>query len=442
MNFRLCVVGHESSIQEIKDVIRAKFQNIDVHTVPFNSDDEAARAHVELEKALPHCHGTLYTRRDPWKIMSSRMEHRLPTRYVDIGASNLVHSLLEASYRLHVDILRPSVDSLGHDAVMNAYRSVGIPEEAVTAHLVQVDVGSEHFVHKVWEAHRTNYRNGLCAFCATNVRSVLDRLAEEGIPCVLLAPNTETYIYEIRRLMVSHGLRKIATNQMVMVALALYPRHDYSIGEQTVLQEVLDRNKAEEHIALFAQRVNGALISQIRATSYIICNSAELEELTEQYSRIDLLESIPMRTTYVLGMGIGYGENIKEAKTHAEIGLRQADATRGSQAYVVYSATNTVGPIEPNEMVAPSSELFEQRIVQAAEAAGLSITTVQRIDRFARQKRGKVVTSSALARELGVSHRTANRTVAKLEQCGYVAEVGRHVVDKRGRPSRMLKVLI
>ncbi|MDR2749695.1 MAG: hypothetical protein LBC41_03445, partial [Clostridiales bacterium] len=146
MNFKLAVVGHTSSIKEIEVIIGQKFQNVDVYTVEFNSDDETDEALVNLKKALAFCNAVLYTRRDPWQIMLSRIEHDVPVRYADIDGSNLIQCLLEASYHLKVDILRPSVDTLGYGAVMGAYRSVGIPESEVQAQLIQTEVNDLHFV--------------------------------------------------------------------------------------------------------------------------------------------------------------------------------------------------------------------------------------------------------------------------------------------------------
>jgi hypothetical protein len=439
MNFKLAVVGHKSSITEIETIVRQKFQNVDVFKVEFNSDDETDEALADLKKALPSCHAVLYTRRDPWQIMLSRIEHSIPVRYADIDGSNLIPCLLEASYHLKADILRPSVDTLGYGAVMGAYQSVGIPEDKVQAQLVQTDVNNFHFVQQTYEIHKKNFQSGLSSFCATNIRSVRDRLAIDGIPCVLLAPNMTTYLHEIRRLMLSHSLRQADSSQNVVAAILLQPRNDFF--QKTALQEVLDQNKAAECIALFAQRTNGALIA-LGATSYlIICNTADIEDMTERYTKIDLLWSIATSTSLVVAIGIGCGQSIKEAKTYAEIGAQRASTEHTSQAYVVYSPTNFAGPIQPNEINSQPGNVFDKRLVRVAEAVALSINTIYRIDSFARRRKEQVVTSFEIAQELGVSARTANRIVSKLEQHGFVTEVGTHVTGERGRPTRMLKVL-
>jgi len=441
VNFKLAVVGHCSSIREIEAIIGERFQNVDVFKVDFGSDLEADRAQLELERILPHCNAVLYTRIDPWKIMSSRLEHAVPVRYVDVDASNLVHSLLEACYHLHADILRPSIDSLSYNVVINAYNSVGIREASVSPQLVSADANDENFTSKVEQAHRFNYEIGLCSFCVTNVRSVHNNLVKGGIPSVLLAPSAQTYIYEIRRLIVSHSLMELDAHQIVMVAISLQPRNDFYLYQKTILQEVLDQNKAKEYIALFAQRAGGALITLSSTDYLIVCGNAELEELTEQYSNIDLLCSIPTHTCYGVAMGIGYDKTPKVAKAHAEVGLQRSLFGGGSQAHIVYTLDNVVGPIEPNEIMAIPGDVLEQRLERVAKAAGLSMNTIYRIDCFAQQKKGKIVTSIELAEELGVSVRTSNRIVSKLEQCSYVAEVGKHLAGKRGRPTRMLKVL-
>ena len=48
---------------------------------------------------------------------------------------------------------------------------------------------------------------------------------------------------------------------------------------------------------------------------------------------------------------------------------------------------------------------------------------------------------SITAEELHISFRTAARIVEKLEQNGYIVEVGRSVLNGRGRPTRVFQLL-
>ena len=441
MNFKLAVIGHASSVEEIENIVKQKFGNMDVYKIEFNNDEDVEIALKKLKKIINSCNGILYTRMEPYKLLSSRIEHNVTVRYVDIDNSNFIHSLLRASYHYGVDIRRVSVDTLDYDSIMRAYQSLEIPLESVHPQIVTVDTNSPHFVQKAREEHVKNYQSGLCEVCATNIRQVSNYLTENRVPCVLIAPSTETYIYEIRRILFSHRLRKLNENQIVCINLSANPRDEFYVYNKTLFQEVLDLNKIAERVAIFAQKIEGALITVSNVEFILMCNSSNLEMATENFARIDLLTDVYTNTAYVLSVGIGYGDTLKKAKANAGIGMHNAKMGGGNKAYVVYSPHEMLGPIEPNEASDLHPNIFENRLVKVAETTALSINTIYKIDGLVKQKNDRNFTSIELSEQLGVSVRTANRIIGKLEQFGYIVEVGKHVVRERGRPSRIVKVL-
>ncbi len=440
MLFKLAVVGHKESLKEIQNIIYSKFNNIEPVVVEFNDDDESESAYNNLVKIMPLCDAILYTRFEPYKIMASMLEHTVPVRYVDVDSSNLIHCLLKAAYHYKADIRNISIDTLDREAVMSAFTSIGIDESEVKAHIINIDSGDKHFVHKIDTEHRYNYNKNLCDFCITNIRSIYVKMIQENIKCVLLAPSKETYIYEIRRLMISHGLNKLNDNHNVIIKLKLYPKSDFYIYNKTLLQEVMDLNKAREYAAIFSENVRGVIISASEMEFYILCKSALLESETENFTKLDLLQSIAAHTALTVNIAIGYGNNLKKAKANAETGLKHSNPN-SNQAYVVYDAENIVGPIEPNEIISIYEELIDERLIQISELSGLSINTIYKIDTYVKQKRNSPVTSKELSIHLGISTRTADRIVSRLEKCGLIIEAGRQVIKERGRPTRILKIM-
>ncbi len=441
MNFKLAVIGHISSIEEIENLIKHKFTNIDVYKIEFNNDEDVEIALSNVMKIMSFCDAILYTRMQPYKLLSSRIEHKIPTRYVDIDKSNLIHSLLIASYHYGVNIKRVGVDTLDYDSIMSAYKSLNIPIDMVTPRLVHVDTNSNHFVRNVGEEHLKNFKKGLCEFCLTNIRSVHEFLTDNSVPSVLLTPSTEAYIYAIRKILLSDKLKKLSENKIVAISIVASPSNEFYISNNTVLKEVLELNKVAEAIAIFAQKIEGALITISKTDFMLICESHHLENVTDNFSKIDILSNLYTNASHVLSIGIGYGDSIKIAKANSDLGLHKAKREGGSRAYLVYSPDNIVGPLEPNEHKEIIPHIFDERLIQIAEASGLSINTVFKIDCIIKQKNSRNFTSNELAGELGISPRTANRIIAKLDVSGYTSEVGKHVIKEKGRPSRVIKLL-
>lgn len=441
MNFKLAVIGHASSVEEIEEIVKHKFTNMDVFKIECNDDEDVEHAVAELKKIINQCNGILYTRKEPYKLLSSRIEHNVTVRYADIDTSNFIHSLLRASFHFGADITRVSVDTLDYASIIRAYHSLGIPTESVSPQIVPIDTNSSHFVQRAQEEHIKNVQSGLSDVCTTNIRQVSEYLTEKNIPCVLIAPSAETYIYEIRRILLSHKLRKLNENNIACVSISVSPRDNFYVFHHTVLQEVLDLNKIAETIAIFAQKIDGALITLSNMEYILMCNSSNLEITTENFARLDILTSVYTNTAHVLSIGIGYGDTAKIAKANAVVGMHQSKMEGGNRAYVVYSPDDMFGPIEPNETNNRKPNIFDSQLEQIAETSGLSVNSVFKIDCLVKQKNKRNFTSIELAKEIGVSVRTANRIIVKLEQCGYIVEVGRHVISERGRPTRVVKVV-
>lgn len=440
MAFRLAVIGHSSSIGELETIVRDKFQNIEVTGIPLSSDEEADRAAQQLEAHMADCNGILYTRRDPYELLVKRVDHgSIPTRYVDIDASSFIHSLLKASCHNHQDICHVSVDTLSIEVVTQAYESLDI--ECAAVRLVGVDPSSEHFVQAVAQIHRENYHSGQCTLCVTNIRSVCDILLAEGVPIALMAPSQDTYINEIRRLLVSHQMKQSTENRLAALSLTATAASEEQMQKSSAVQGVMEHNRISELVAYFAQRIGGVYFRISSNQFFILCDYRELMEETNNLSNIELLANVYLHTAYAMSIGIGVGVNVQNLYSNAQIGERRALRENGNRAYVVYSPNEMLGPIEPNEVRQPSNSLFDQRFVLISETCGLSINTVFKIDSYIRQKPNRSFVSSELAEELEVSGRTANRIVTRLERKGYIMEIGRSITGEKGRPTRVFRAM-
>lgn len=442
MYFRLGVVGHASSVEEIRQIVAESFDGVEVLGVEMGSDDQLSEAAQRMGELLPHLDGVLYTRREPYKLIVRRLDHgKVLARYADVDAASFVQSLLIACLKYQADIYRVSVDTLDYNTVMRSYASLEIDADQVRPVMVSVDTNEKHFVDATTRAHRESYRNGLCSICITNIRNVRDTLAAEGIPCVLMSPSPDNYINEIRRLIVCWQAEEKSKESAVAVRLRAELGSDYYLSRKTVVQNVLDMGKLAQHIVLFAQRVNGAFIRAGEQDFVIVCSYEELSEATEQFSNLDLLARIHSDTPYRLAVGIGTGPNLQVALSHAEMGTQRAWTEGCDRAYLVHREDRFIGPIQPNEILHHHEVSVDRQLTKAARDCSLSVDTLSRIDTFVRRKNSGSFITAELAQELRVSFRTAARIVEKLEKNGYAVEVGRSTINGRGRPTRILRLL-
>ncbi len=442
MYFRLGVVGHASSVEEIRQIVAETFDGVEVMGVEMGSDDQLSEAAQRLDELLPSLDGVLYTRREPYKLIVSLLDHsKVLARYADVDAASFIQSLLIATLKYQADIYRVSVDTLDYNTVMRSYTSLEIDADQVRPVMVSVDTNAKHFVDATTRAHRESYRNGLCSICITNIRNVQDTLASEGIPCVLMTPSPDNYINEIRRLIAYWRVEEKSKESAVLVRIRAELGGDHYLDRKTMVQNVLDVGKLAQHIVLFAQRVNGAFIRVGEQDFVIVCSYEELSEATEKFSHLDLLAQVHADTPYRLAVGIGTGTNLQAALSHAEMGTQRAWTEGCDRAYLVHTEDRFIGPIQPNELLHNQEIHIDRQLSKVAQDCSLSVNTLFKIDTFVRRKNSGSFVTAELAQELRVSFRTAARIVEKLEKNGYVVEVGRNTINGRGRPTRFLRLL-
>jgi hypothetical protein len=432
-------VGHADSLLEIKNVVARHFGDIEVFEAEFNDDDCIDAALAAAEKIINVCHGVLYTRLDPYRLISERLEHTIPARYIGINASNFILSLSKAMYRNpEINIASISVDTLGRDTIEGAYASLGIEPSSLKISIVDVDASASNFVHKAEEDHCGNYRNGASSLFVTSITAVYNSLRQKGIPCTLMAPTPETYADEIKHLIISHKLKKMNENLTVIACIDISPKDTFYNYSENQFQEIMEIGKAAEQIALFAQKLDGALVRASDSRFFVICGSMNIEALTNDFSNIELLSDVAKNTMFDINIGVGYGESIRAARKNAVIGVSKAANGDGSNAYVVYDQRSAIGPISA-AFSEKSADPYSKSLMEIAENSALSANTVYRLSCIIKQKKTRNFTSGELAELMGVTPRTINRIVAKLEASGYIAQTGRQPIGLKGRPSRVLR---
>lgn len=441
MGFRLAVVGHRSSIDDIQWIATEKFDNVETIGVELANDEMVNDAARHLESLLPRVDGVLYTRREPYELLVSRVDHgSVPARFVDVDASSLVQGLLLAKLKFGADINRISIDTLDYQTVMRTYDSLEIPMADVHPTLVRVDIGADHFVEATAQTHSESYWGGLCTACLTNIRDVQETLLGLGIPSVLMTPSPETYIHEIRRLILHRQDHVDREARNAVLYICTEQKNEY-LQQRNMVQNVLEAERIAELVVMTAQRVNGAFIREGNNSYVVICDYQALAEYTDGFTSVELLAKVYSETTQQLALGIGIGRSLQNALTRAQQACFRARSEGWNRGFLISEKGELIGPLQPNELLFTKKAEFDHQLTKVAADCGLSINTIMKIDNFARKKPNASFITAELGQELHVSFRTAARIVEKLEKHGYIVEMGRTAISDRGRPTRILRLL-
>lgn len=440
MTFRLAVVGHRDTVQTVDELVREYFDEVEVVKVAFDNDEKIADAVERIAHVQSCCDGILYSRKDPYLLISRHLHHTVPVRYVDIDRSHLLISLLRAFLeygRVPTDI---SIDAFDHLGVVEAFGSVGIRKEGLTIRTVTADIGAPGFVNAILTQHLSNRRNG-AELCITNVADVYRTLRGEGVPAVLVTPSRESYVHEIRNLLLRHRLRSREKSPLAILHIRLQYKEKYWFYGEMPIREVDDLSRAAKLIAIFAEELDGAMFQLSRWEYVILCSRALLENATDEFVEIGLMHEITTSTAFDVSIGIGCGQTIREAESNALLATNETLAHAGTSAVIVLGPGHVVGPIGPKSERYPQESATEERLADVAAATGVSTPVLQKLYEVTLQRNSRLFTSAQLADMLGISRRTVNRIIQRLLDHRYAVIEGKDLTQPHGRPARVIRLL-
>ncbi len=441
MKFKLGVVGHRDTLQMVSDLVKEYFDGVKVLTEEFGNDEIISDAVERIARLQKKCDGLLYSRRDPYLLISAHLHHTVPVRYVEIDKSHLLISLLKANIRYGTNPTNISIDAFDHASIVEAFHSVGIPKEKLTIRMVTADASQDGLVNATLAQHLENYQSG-AELCITNVTDVYRSLCDLNVPATVISPSTESFVHEIRNLMLRYRLKTQDTSPLAIMHIRLQYKEKYRFYGEMPIREVDELSNAAKLIAVFAEKLDGAMFCLSRWEYLILCSLPLLEDATAQFVDINLMQNINLATAFDVAIGIGCGQTIKEAEANAVIATNHTLTQRGTNTVVALSPDQLIGPISPKSEHFTEESATETKLAEIASDTGISANVLNELYQATRKQNSSLFTSAQLAETLEVSTRTVNRIIERLLDHRYATIEGKNLAQPRGRPARVIRLLL
>ena len=161
-----------------------------------------------------------------------------------------------------------------------------------------------------------------------------------------------------------------------------------------------------------------------------------LQRITDGFTQCRLRTYMLGRLGVELSVGYGIGRDVMSARSHALEACAQSSKS-GKSCVIDYTGAaakvlETAG--------SQSEEEVSDRLRQASQDTGLSVTTLQRIRSAVELLGNDGVTTQDLAGILQVTVANTNRFVNHLQAAGYAKVVGEKKAPLRGRPTRVYRI--
>ncbi len=373
----------------------------------------------------------LFTGPLQYDIASQAGELLVPATYVPVSGASLYSSLLRGVLAHDCDPARVSIDSIAPTDVEEAYTEIGVDISGVhTLEYKRPESAREFFAF-----HEKLYRQRKTTAALTTVRSVAQQLHKAGIPALRMLPTANTLRTAVNTAALLGTGSRLEEGQIaiVMVEVAASARPGRS-GPSNYWQQEL---KLSLHKALLADaRRMGATVIPRDENGYVVTVTlGSLAQATDGLRAAPFLDRVRTELGLAVEVGVGLGRTARDAEAHALVAVEKARAADATAAYLVGAdgAVSTL-PSRPHRKT-PDLEPIP-------DSKGLDI-----LRRLARELPNEgsgptVVDADTVAEVLGVTARSARRTLASLAEGGLVWPMPAVRSAQAGRPRQAYRLVV
>ena len=427
---KIGVTGSEHICDRIQQTLEKRTPNLEV--IYRRSDNYQYGLEAALEFQEMKLNGIIFTGPTNYLYALNRLDPVIPWTYIPHNRTSILKALAESfvRYACVPDVI--SIDMYEEAFVRETLEEIGMRDVRIlTAHGSSPD--QNDYQNSLAKFHRYNYSHEGAKICFTNMEKTYRTLCEQGIPCIRISVSEEAILNEIYHLQFLENTTR--ENRGQNAAVQIY--FDYSFDQETNLslhewQKIHYQNEMREMIYSIAHRMGAAAFSDGASIFYILSSRQVLMREFIQNGEYQKLLSHGQQTPHNrLWIGIGYGDSPLEAKSRASMALNHSIADHSGMNYIAEDEQN-LEEIKTNPPADHTAYLLRHLHISSNTYAKLQ----ELLKQFDHQ-----VTSAQLAAGMGITERSANRLILRLEQENCVTTIGK-VSHGKGRPARIMKITL
>ncbi len=434
------VVGPADLVNKINRIIKAEFPAIDPVSCIYKVYTEASTI---IKYQQPHLDAILFAGTTPFKLARNTVKPAIPWECIPRNGSSLLRVLLEAVLVKKLDIYNVSFDTYTMQALYEAYEEIGIRKERLRLFLADQQGAETNYLDRVLTFHLGNFTCNKATCCMTALESVFEKLSAQNIPCLMIEPTANIIRETLKKLILGYNVQISQHSQIVALRVQIDAPSEYSLLSEDEYQTIIDKMQISRQVYLFAQKIQAAVI-EVGLKEYLLFSTRQsLESETRGLESFSLLAAVRNHSASTISLGIGFGATAREAKQNAGIAMTRASKTGGDMAFIVSDGKTVIGPIKEGSPAGENQQTkVDKEYLRISEQIGVSINTIFRLHSIVEQYGQNVFTAAELANLFGITLRSMNRMIEKLEGGGYCTIIGKKAIAKAGRPRRIIQLNI
>ena len=297
----------------------------------------------------------------------------------------------------------------------------------------------EQLFQNIFNTHMRLWKEGKIDKSITRSGSVERMLRSAGIQAYYLFPSKES-ILNVFQTVINHF--KILELENSQVATGLISIHRGSAATTIGFDDDGELKQIELHQAIMNFAKDNGIPNTVQkyVNRYeVFLSKGTLKEITGNYSHCSLLEYVKGKVKFKIDIGWGLGADVRTARQNAQYASIEANRHGGDCCFVVSDQNDVIGPLQgKNRMV--YKNVNDPLVADIGKKTKLSPFTIQKLIGIVEKIGSKELSAYDIAYYLGITERSANRILNKLESNGNAVMLYTKSEKLRGRPKKVYSI--
>lgn len=431
---KVALLAPDSIASKVEPIVKTQMDSIELKIYIYNDYIEVLDI---LNKIQSKYDGIMFAGIISYYLAKQNIKEEVMWEYFQLHESSLLNALFQAQY-FNENIKDLSIDTYSKSNLKQIFDMVGVNLNDTNIKLYELNLENyRNLNEEALEFHKKNLKENKNVCIVTALSKVNNELKNMNIKNYMAIPTESVIMDSFERLYLKYTAKVNKNSQLVSMFIEIDLPSEYSLISKNEYYYIREKNKLSDIVYEFGRDIEATIV-EVSFNTYLLFTTKEIiERKTNNFKEISILDWISQKSLHIVSIGIGYGKTAIEAKYNSNIAMIKAKKYDENTAYVVYEDGISVGPI--NNVKRKKKEKIDEKILEIATKTNLNINKILKIYNVVDKYKIDCFTTSELSKYCGISIRSTNRMLNRLEECNYIDIVGKQFPDGAGRPKRIMK---
>ena len=431
---KVALLAPDSIASKVEPIVKTQMDSIELKIYIYNDYIEVLDI---LNKIQSKYDGIMFAGIISYYLAKQNIKEEVMWEYFQLHESSLLNALFQAQY-FNENIKDLSIDTYSKSNLKQIFDMVGVNLNDTNIKLYELNLENyRNLNEEALEFHKKNLKENKNVCIVTALSKVNNELKNMNIRNYMAIPTESVIMDSFERLYLKYTAKVNKNSQLVSMFIEIDLPSEYSLISKNEYYYIREKNKVSDIVYEFGRDIEATIV-EVSFNTYLLFTTKEIiERKTNNFKEISILDWISQKSLHIVSIGIGYGKTAIEAKYNSNIAMIKAKKYDENTAYVVYEDGISVGPI--NNVKRKKKEKIDEKILEIATKTNLNINKILKIYNVVDKYKIDCFTTSELSKYCGISIRSTNRMLNRLEECNYIDIVGKQFPDGAGRPKRIMK---